>query len=97
MVNYDQTVVYKIVCLDPKVTNFFVGATTHWAGMRWKHGHESWDHHEKRYNSLLSVCVLEKMVDGVIFEWFWLSCFHVNTNMKRKPDFTTGLNNLSLH
>ena len=57
MVNYEQTVAFKIACLDPNVTDFDVGATTHWAGMRWKHFHESWDIHEKRYNSLLSACI----------------------------------------
>ena len=54
MPKYENTLIYKWVCLNPQITDFYVGATTAWTGCRFRHITDSIDRHEKKYDSLLS-------------------------------------------
>lgn len=50
MPNYSKTQIYKIVCNDSNITNFYIGSTTNWTRRKQSHKNSYYDINNKGYH-----------------------------------------------
>ena len=50
MPDYTKTQIYKIVCKDSNITNFYIGSTTNWTKRKQNHKKCCNNENNKRYN-----------------------------------------------
>ena len=58
-VNYSKSIIYKLVCNDPTITEFYIGSTTNFKNRKYSHKTDSNNKNSKIYNINLYKCIRE--------------------------------------
>jgi len=53
MVNYNNSIVYKLCCKDPEITDIYVGSTTDFTKRKWNHKSNCNNENTKKYNFIV--------------------------------------------
>jgi len=81
MVNYGNSMIYKLVCKDTNITDIYVGSTTNFSRRKHQHKNICNDENDKRYN----VYVYEFIRNNGGYEnWDMILIQNVNVNTKRE-------------
>ncbi|MBC8306939.1 MAG: GIY-YIG nuclease family protein [Pelagibacterales bacterium] len=89
MVNYKKSCIYKIVCNDPSIKDFYIGSTTNFTKRKWDHKATSINENEKRKNLKLYKTIRE---NGGWYNWNMVlienvECNHIMELRKKEREF----------
>lgn len=79
MVNYQQSMIYKLVCKDPNITDFYVGSTTNIYRRKTHHKNQCYNKNCRNYNNWKYEFIRN---NGGIKNWCMILIENVSCNNK---------------
>ena len=80
MVNYGNSMIYKLCCKDPNITDIYIGSTTNFSRRKAEHKRKSNDENNKEYNYYKYQFIRD---NGSFQNWDMILIENVNVHNKR--------------
>jgi len=81
MVKYNESIIYKLCCKDPNITDIYIGSTTNFTRRKCNHKNVCGNENDKKYNRKVYECIRE---NGNWDNWDMIQIEEINVDNKRE-------------